>query len=490
VPEPTPNPTPEPREEVRPDSPALEPELIAAELESTDKKHDPYAALRSKNYQRFALGFVTSSTGLQMLSTGIAWEIYERTGDALALGFTGLARAIPVLILALPAGQAADIFNRKKVLVATQTAFALLTAILAVVSWAQAPVWTIYLLLFLTGCARSFNGPSRSSLLPLIVEPQDFHNAVTWNSGVFQFSATGGPILAGIIIRYAHAAWPVYVCCAASCALFALTASALDPRQEPRETAQASKPDDSSLGSKFTLKSMTAGAGHLWREKTILAAITLDLFAVLLGGATALMPIYAKDILHVGPVGLGALKSAPYIGAFLMALVLAHRPPFRHAGPVLLLSVAAFGIGTIVFGYSTWFPLSLAALVFLGGVDNISVVIRHVLVQVRTPDHLRGRVSAVNSVFIESSNELGAFESGLVAKVFGPVISVVAGGIGTIAVVLGIAWLWPEVRRMGRIDPMADPGTCAKCGYNLRGLRNGNAPVTCPECGTVSASSS
>ncbi len=448
-----------PAEELRPDSPALEPELAAELFAPPQPRHDAYAALRAKNYQRFALGFVTSSTGLQMLSTGIAWEVYERTHDALALGFTGLARAIPVILLALPSGQAADIFDRKKVLVTTQSAFAILTAILAIVSWSAAPIWTIYLLLFLTGCARAFNGPSRNSLLPLIVEPEVFHNAVTWNSGVFQFSAVGGPIFAGLIISATRTAWPVYACCAATCAIFALSASFLKPRVEPRQ--DKGKPDNSSLGSKFTLRSMTAGAGHLWREKTILSAIALDLFAVLLGGATALMPVYAKDILNVGPVGLGALKAAPYVGAFLMALVLAHRPPFRRSGPTMLLSVAAFGIGTIVFGYSKWFPLSLAALIFLGAVDNISVVIRHVLVQVRTPDHLRGRVSAVNSVFIESSNELGAFESGLVAKLFGPVISVVSGGIGTILVVLGIAWAWPEIRRLGKLQEEPKPTASA-----------------------------
>jgi MFS family permease len=474
-----------PSEENRPASPALEPELAAAQ-----EKHDPYAALRSPNYRAFALGFVTSSTGLQMLATGIAWEIYELTHDALALGFTGLARAVPVLLLALPAGQAADIFNRKKVLVSTQSAFAVLTAILAGASWLHwhqsmgrsAYVAVIYAMLVLTGTARAFNGPSRNALLPLIVESRDFHNAVTWNSGVFQFSATGGPIIAGLLIAAFRSAWPVYVACALSCLTFAISASTLRPRLEPRPDSREP------LLSRFSIRSMTAGAGHLWREKTILAAITLDLFAVLLGGATALMPVYAKDILHVGPVGLGALRSAPYIGALLMALILAHRPPFKHAGPALLLSVAAYGVGTIAFGISTWFPLSLAMLIFLGAVDNISVVVRHVLVQVRTPDHLRGRVSAVNSVFIESSNELGAFESGLVARLFSPVISVVSGGIGTIAVVLGIAWLWPEVHRLGKLQMEAepDPAVCQNCGYDLTGLRD----ATCPGCGAATASAS
>lgn len=446
-----------PPEEPRPTGPALEPELVTEELaRSADKsagKHDAYAALRSPNYRAFALGFFTSATGLQMLATGIAWEVFEITNSAMALGLTGLARAIPVLLLALPAGQAADIFNRKVILVFTQSSFAVLTAALAAASWlhwhgrlGETPYLVIlYGMLVLTGATRAVNAPARNAILPQIVGPEVFHNAVTWNSGVFQFSATGGPILAGLLIAATGNPAAVYASCAAACLIFALSASTLKPQRQPR-------PDDGApIWSRFSIRSMTAGAGHLWKEKAILATITLDLFAVLLGGATALMPVFAKDILHVGPVGLGALRSAPYIGAFLMAMILAHRPPFKHAGPTLLLSVAAFGAGTIVFGFSTWFPLSLAALIFLGAVDNISVVIRHVLVQVRTPDHLRGRVSAVNSVFIESSNELGAFESGLVAKLFGPVFSVVSGGVGTILVVLGIAWMWPEVRRLGRL---------------------------------------
>lgn len=430
---------PRPIEENRPSGSDVEPEPIAAEL-LEEKPHDAYAAIRSLNYRKFALGFIVSSTGLQMMGTALAWEVYERTNSAMALGYIGLARAIPVLIMALPAGQAIDLFDRKKVLVATQAAFFVLIGALAFISYEQAPLLLVYGLLVLLGCARSFNGPSRSALLPSIVPPEDFHNAVTWNSGVFQLSAVGGPIIAGAIIYYTNVAWPVYAAAAVMCLIFAISAAAIQPRPAPKRVGN------------FTLKSMLQGAGHVWREKTVLATITLDLFAVLLGGATALLPIYAKDILHVGPVGLGTLKAAPYIGAFLMALVLAHRPAFKRAGPALLWSVAGFGIATIIFGLSRWFTLSLAMLIVLGGLDNVSVVIRHVLVQVRTPDHLRGRVGSVNSVFIESSNELGAFESGLVAKLFGPMASVVSGGIGTILVVLGVAWLWPEVRRLGRLE--------------------------------------
>lgn len=406
-------------------------------------RHDPYAALRSANYRRFASGFLFSSAGLQMLGTAIGWEIYERTHDPLMLGYVGLARALPVILLALPAGHAIDHFNRKRVLIVTQFAMGLAAALLALashlISLGTVPLWTIYILLVLTGCARSFNGPSRASILPMIIEPGDFHNAVTWNSSVFQISATAGPILAGIMIHAFNAAWPVYAVTAAGCFAFALSSCFLNPRHRARPTGP------------LTLRSMTAGAGHVWREKTILSAITLDLFAVLLGGATALMPVYAKDILRVDAIGLGVLKAAPYVGSFVMALVIAHMPPIRRSGPALLLSVAGFGLATVVFGLSPWFPLSLAALFVAGALDNISVVIRHVLVQVRTPDELRGRVAAVNSVFIESSNEIGGFESGLVARFFGPVFSVVSGGLGTLAVVVAVALIWPEIRKLGSL---------------------------------------
>ena len=429
------------------------------------EKHDPFAAVRQRNYLLFAGGWLPASLGLQMQGTALAWEVDERTQDPLALGIIGLARGLPTVLLALPAGQIIDLVNRQRVLIATQIGFSVASVLLVLGSLAwehgrlgsgASGVWLMYLLVALTGCARVFNGPSRSSLLPLILpggaSTPLFHNAIAWNSGVFQLAAMLGPILAGVIIAVTGAAWPVYAFTAVGCLVFAVTAPLIRQCSESSGEPVVEKPTVwEVIRPNVLLPGMLEGARHVWREKAVLGAIALDLFAVLLGGATALMPMFANDILKVGPVGLGELKAAPYVGALIMAVLLANRPPFKRAGAALFGSVAGFGICTIVFGVSTNFALSLAMLALLGALDNISVVIRHVLVSVRTPDRLRGRVSAVNSVFIESSNELGGFESGLVAKFFGPVFSVVSGGIGTILVVIGMAWWLPELRRLGRL---------------------------------------
>jgi MFS family permease len=432
-------------------------------------RHDAYAALRNANYQRYALGFFLAATGLQALATAVGWEVYERTNDPLHLGYTGLARALPVVLLALPAGHTADLYERRTIIAISQVGFALAAMGLCLVSAWHAPIWLVYLLLVFTGCCRAFNGPARGSFLPTIVPRGIFENAVAWSSSAFQLAAVTGPLLAGAMIWWTKSAWPVYAFCAACNLAFAVCVFGIRPLVAASATG------------KYTLASMMAGMGHLWREKTILGAITLDLFAVLLGGATALLPIFAADILHVGPVGLGVLRSSSYVGAFAMGVCLAHCRPIKRSGPALIWSVAGFGVATIVFGLSESLWLSLAALFIAGAVDNVSVVVRHVLVQVRTPDHLRGRVGAVNSVFIECSNELGAFESGAVARLFGPVVSVVSGGIGTIVVAAGIAGLFPELRRLGRLrEPVADePALCSQCGYDPGGLPRS----ICPECG-------
>lgn len=423
---------------------------------AAEARHDPYAAIREPNYVKFAGGWVIASMGLQMQGTALLWEIYDRTHDAMALGWVSVARALPVLALALPAGQIVDRLDRRKVLIATQIAFAAASVLLTLGSYWRVDVWLMYVLVAITGCARVFNGPSRSSLLPTIVRPENFHNAVTWNSGVFQLSATLGPLAAGYLIKITHVAWPVYAWAGASCLWFALMCLGVRPYTSVQSNDSGTSIWDAVRPS-VMLPGIFEGVNHVWREKTVLGALALDLFAVLLGGATALMPIFAKDILHVGPDGLGWLKSAPYIGAFVMALLIAHRKPFERAGRALLWSVAGFGVCTVVFGLSKNFWLSVAMLFVLGALDNISVVIRHVLVAVRTPDRLRGRVSAVNSVFIESSNELGGFESALVANSFGAVVSAVSGGVGTIAVVLLTAWWLPELRRLRKLREDGEP---------------------------------
>lgn len=431
-------------------------------------RHDAYAALREPNYRWFAGGWILASMGMQMQATALAWEVYEKTRDPLSLGFVSLARALPVLALALPAGQIVDMLDRRKILMATQVGFALTSVLLA---WGSAHHVTIawfYAMVALTGCARVFNGPSRSSLLPQIVRPDNFHNAVTWNSGVFQFAATAGPLVAGGLIALsarwgygrdaagvAHGvAWPIYLITSVAALALAVGCSQVRPYADLVSRAEKGRRTTlrAALHPSSLLPGMLEGARHVWREKTVFGAITLDLMAVLLGGAVALMPVYAKDILHVGPIGLGALRSAPYVGALVVAVVLAHRRPFERAGRALLLSVAGFGACTVAFGFSTSFWISLGLLFTLGALDGVSVVIRSVLVSVRTPDRLRGRVAAVNSVFIESSNELGGFESGLVARLFTPLISVVSGGIGTMVVVLGVAVWLPQLRRLGRLE--------------------------------------
>jgi MFS family permease len=423
---------------------------------NVDPPHDPYLALRSRDYRRFALGFAPSSIGLQMMGMAVGWEIYQRTEDTMSLAYAGLARAVPVLFLALPAGHIADLYNRRNILVITQASFAIFAAAMAAASYLHAPVWTFYLLLFLSGAARAFNGPARSSLLPMIVPGRAFANAVAWNSGVFQVAAIAGPLLAGAIIelpsRGEHpAAWPVYIVTALGCGAFAFSAMGVKIKGLDRPIAP---------GTTLSFSTMVAGMSHVWKEKTILAALSLDLFAVLLGGASAMLPVYAKDILNVGAVWLGVLRASQFVGALIMSILLAHRPAFERAGAVLLWSVAGFGICMIVFGLSHNIWLSLAALTLSGALDAVSVVIRHVLVQTRTPDHVRGRVSAVNSVFIESSNQLGEFESGSVARAaeafsgsraFGAMFSVVSGGIGTILVVIGIALAWPEIRKLKKL---------------------------------------
>jgi MFS family permease len=403
--------------------------------------HDPYAALRHRDYRLLLAGNVLASVANEMQSVAVGWELYERTQDALALGLVGLAQFVPVFLLSLPAGHAADRYSRKALVVAARALAALASLGLAALSFLEGPIPLVYACLFLTGVCQAYSAPARWALVPSVVPDHALENAITWNSSGWQIASMLGPALGGFVIAaLGQAAGAYLLACFFSLACAALVAG-LRPRPMQRHTGAAS------------LASLLAGVRFVWQNKLIMATITLDLFAVLLGGATALLPVFASEILHVGPVGLGWLRAAPSMGALAMAVLLAHLPPMRRAGPTLLLAVSGFGAATVVFGLSENFALSFAMLAVTGALDNISVVVRGTLVQVLTPDPMRGRVSAVNAIFIGSSNELGAFESGATAQLFGGGAlgsrrSVLFGGIGTVVVVLAVAWVWPQVLRL------------------------------------------
>ena len=400
--------------------------------------HDPYAALRHHDYRHLLAGSILASIGSEVQGVAVGWELWQRTGDPAALGYVGLVQFLPVLLLALPAGHVTDRHSRKGLLMAAQAVTALASLGLAALSWWQGPVPAVYLCLLLAGCCRAFSAPARWALVPMVVPAPMLNNAVTWNSSGWQTAAATGPALGGVVIAaQAGRATGAYLLAAACALACAVLVAPIRPQGTPPPARAAS------------LESLLAGVRFVWRTKLILATITLDLFAVLLGGAVMLLPVFATDILHVGPTGLGWLRASPALGALLMAVTLAHRPPLRRAGRALLLSVVGFGLATVVFGLSRNFWLSFAMLALTGALDNVSVVVRGTLVQVLTPDAMRGRVSAVNAVFISSSNELGGFESGLTAKLFGPVPSVVGGGIGTVVVVVAVMLCWPEVLRLG-----------------------------------------
>jgi MFS family permease len=402
--------------------------------------HDPYAALRSPDYRRVLTANVLGGTGFGMQFLAVEWELYQRTNSAAALGLVGLIQFLPVLILAIPAGHLADRLSRKWLFVTAQAIMTCASIGLATVSYAEGPVPLVYVCLLLVGIGRAFSAPARWALIPQIVAPEALGNAVTWNSSGWQVATTVGPTIGGLWIARTGGASGVYVLAATSYAVCTTLISTIHPRPVERMTEPLS------------LDSLSAGLRFVWNSPLILATITLDLFAVLLGGATALLPIYARDILEVGPSGLGWLRAAPSIGALFMALIMAHRPPLRRSGSALLFSVAGFGVATIAFGLSTDVVLSFTMLAATGALDNVSVVIRGTLVQLLTPDPMRGRVSAVNTIFIVTSNELGAFESGMTAAAFGPVASVVGGGVGTLLVVAWVMLKWPQVLRLGPLD--------------------------------------
>ena len=412
--------------------------------------HDPYAVLRNRDFLLYLVARFIASLGQQMLTVAVGWELYERTRSALALGLVGLTQMVPMVLFTLPAGHAADNYERKRIIILMNLAIGCASLGLTLISAFSAPVSWIYACLFVAGTARTFLWPASSAFLPHLVSRQEFSKAVTWSSGSFQLSSVAGPAAGGALIALSHHAAPVY----AFNAVASFVCVGL--------IGLVSRSHVVSLKEKMTVRSLVVGFKFVFASPIILGIITLDMFAVLLGGATALLPVYTKEILKAGPTILGFLQAALPLGSLLCALVLAHRPPLQKAGRTLLCAVAIFGLATIGFGFSRWFPLSFIMLFVCGFVDNISVVVRHTLVQLLTPDEKRGRVSAVNSLFIGTSNELGGFESGFVAHWFGPVlgnsiatgaiVSAVSGGVGTLIVVLAVALIWPQIRNYGRLD--------------------------------------
>ena len=420
------------------------PTIAALDGSPPPAEHDPYAALRVSGYRYYASSYSLAVIGGQIQSVALAWEIYQKTGSALSLGWLGGIQVIPLFLLSLPAGHLVDTMSRKKLLIATQWLLALWGIALAYLSYyhhdARLLVPAMYGVVLLNAVTLTFARPARSAILPQLVAPAIFSNAVTWNATTFELSMIIGPTVGGFIVGLGGTplAYLINAAFLAACAIMTLQFPSVATQRSGKEAPG--------------FRSLLAGVKFVFDRRLLLATMSLDLFAVLLGGAVYLLPVFAKDILHVGPTGFGWLRAAPSFGAVSMALIQAHRPPMKKAGRALLLAVAGFGIATLVFGVSKNFWLSFAMLVLTGAFDNISVVVRHTLVQMLTPDAMRGRVSAVNQVFIGSSNELGGFESGVTAAWWGPVASVVFGGIGTLVTVATVAMLSPELRRCGRLD--------------------------------------
>ncbi len=410
-----------------------------------------YAILRNPDLRLYLIGRLIAIIGQQMLATAIGWELFHRTHSVMNLAFVGLTQVVPMILSTLPAGHVADNYNRKRVITSMTLCVSAASLGLTVISFYQAPVFLMYVCLFIMGATRTFLSAASASFLPSLVDRQDLSRAVNWSATTFQLSSIVGPTLAGALIALAGKhAWPIYAINVCASLIFA----GMMAKIRIHHVVAARE--------KMSFKTLLTGFDFVFANKIILGIITLDMFAVLLGGSTALLPVYADLILNIGSVGLGVLQSALPLGAVICTFILAHRPPIQKAGRSLLLAVTAFGVATIFFGLSHWVWVSFLMLFICGMVDNVSVVVRHTLVQLLTPDDKRGRVSAVNNLFIGTSNEMGEFESGAVAQLFGPtmhntviagtVLSVVLGGFGTIGVVLAIALIFPQIRKYGRLD--------------------------------------
>jgi MFS family permease len=397
----------------------------------------PLAALRYRDFAVYAAARFCATLSWQMLNVAVGWQVYQLTRDPLHLGLIGLAQFLPFFALVLPAGQVADACDRRLVLIG---AYLVEASCAAMLLWftlsGERGIWPVFLAMFLFGCGRAFWMPAGQALTPNLVPVEAFPSAVAVNSTLFQTGVIVGPAIGGVLLLLGPGV--VYGTVLGLLTLVVLLVVSIKPVRVAVRAAA------------FKLSDVLEGLRFVFRRRTVLGAISLDLFAVLFGGATAMLPIYASDVLHVNPAGFGALRAAPGIGAALVAAALALSPLDRHVGRWMFGGVALFGASTVVFGVSESFWLSMAALFLLGMGDMVSVFVRHLLVQLETPDEIRGRVSAVSSMFIGASNELGEFESGVAAKAFGLVPSVVFGGIATLVVVAAYLRLFPELRRIDR----------------------------------------
>jgi MFS family permease len=410
--------------------------------------HDPYAPLRIKNFRWFVASILTMAMGAQIQGVVVAWQMYAVTHDPLALGMVGLAEAAPFIGFALYAGHVADVRDRKRIALVALVVLFLCAAALAVASalflargrtvgWIR---WTIYGVIVICGAARSFLLPARNALGADLVPRALFPSAVAWRTGIWQVAAVTGPAMGGLFYAWIGAT-SSYAIAAALMAVALFTVARIEvATRQPVARAESLR------------ASVRAGLTFLFSRPIFLGAMTLDLLAVLFGGAVAILPIFAEEILHVGPQGLGALRAAPAVGAVLMSSLLALRPPPRRAGRLFLSAVALFGVFMIAFALSRSFWLSLLLLAASGVADMLSVYFRSTLVQVLVPSGMLGRVSAVNQIFIGSSNEIGAFESGVAAKFLGTVSSVVVGGVVTVVVTLITAWRVPALARLDRLE--------------------------------------
>ena len=409
----------------------------SADCPADDLRLSARAAFNYPDFTAFSIARFCIVAALEMQSVAVGWQVYEITRRPLDLGLIGLAQFLPGIAFFLPAGHLVDRLNRRRLVMICYSSFALCSALLFLFALRKIPsVYPIYGVVVLLGTIRSINFPAARALLPQLVPEIHFSNAVAWSSSIFQTATILGPTFGGLL--YAFFRGPQLVYAAAS--LTSITAALAMIRVKAREKPRPREP--------ISLRTVLAGFRYIWHEKLILGSISLDLFAVLLGGAVALLPVYARTILHTGPWGLGLLRSAPGVGAATMAVLLAHRPLQRRAGPIMLGCVAGFGVFTIIFGLSRSLILSLISLLLVGACDMVSVVIRAVLVQLGTPDAMRGRVNAVDMIFIGASNQLGEFESGLTAHWFGTVPAVVLGGVGTLVVIGLWTWIFPELRRI------------------------------------------